>query len=79
MRWINFYSINMGKITDKDRIKVREAIVLEANKIAATYDRILATIHKAPSEKKSLQGLSRLRQKMEDFERENYYSLGKLN
>ena len=62
-----------------EQVEVRRDIIKEAAKIAATYDKILSTIHKAPSEKKQLQGLKKLRQTMEVFERQNYLSLGKLN
>ncbi|MCK4824127.1 hypothetical protein KA005_50710 [bacterium] len=60
-------------------IAIRREIIEEAAKIAAVYDKILSTIHAAPSEKKSLQGLKKLRQTMQVFERQNYYALGKLN
>ena len=63
----------------KEEIQVREDIIKEAGKIALVYDEILSTIHKAPSEKKQLQGLKKLRQTMEILQRQNYLSLGKLN
>ena len=66
------------KLSEQE-IQVRKEIVLTAQKVAETHERILSTIHKAPSEKKQLQGLKKLHQTLEVVERQIYLSIGKLN
>ena len=65
------------KLSEQD-VQVRKEIIKEAGNIAEVYDVILSTIHKAPSEKKQLDGLKKLRIHMEVFERQNFH-LGRLN